>query len=370
MKKTDKDPDNMHNDFFRHLCSCANFAIVATNHQGIIISWNKAAGAIFGTDAQKMLGSHIESIVPDSYREVMRQAVERTIAHKQVSEFEINNHQTEADSENTQTLLITVNPVIDDNDKALGAAVWILDISKRKNLQQQLVQAEKMASLGTLASGIAHHFNNIIGGVATFVDYALTSDSVQAGRRAMEMTAEASRRISQITSSLLTFAEKDMRQFDLSDLTEVVITFGHLVEKPLAKNNITLELRIQAVPVCEVPGSRIHQVLGNLLDNAEHAMPQGGSIIISMHRQDKYLVMIFSDTGCGIEGDNLTHIFDPFFTTRGLIAGGDHAASSGLGLSVVHGIISELGGKINVTSELGKGTTFTICLPLTEKHND
>lgn len=370
MKKTDEAPDNMQNAFYRHLCSCANFAIVAADPQGIIISWNKAAGLLFDARSQDMLGSHIESIVPDSNRKVMRQAVEHTIAHKQVSEFEINDRQAGTDSENAQTLLITVDPVIDDNEKVLGVAVWILDISKRKKLQQQLVQAEKMASLGTLASGIAHHFNNIIGGVATFVDYALTSNNAQAGKRAMEMTAEASRRISQITSSLLTFAEKDMRQFDLSDLTEVVMTFGHLVEKPLAQNNITLELHLQAVPVCEVPGSRIHQVLGNLLDNAEHAMPQGGSIIISMHRQDKYLVMIFSDTGCGIDGDNLTHIFDPFFTTRGTIAGGDHVSSSGLGLSVVHGIISELGGKINVTSELGKGTTFTIWLPLTQKHND
>ena len=110
-------------------------------------------------------------------------------------------------------------------------AAWIVDETDRMRLADQLSQAEKIASLGTLAGGVAHHFNNILGGVATFVDFALTSGDVVSMKRALQMTAEAAARASKITQSLLSFAEVDSRRSDLADLTEVVLTFAHLVER-------------------------------------------------------------------------------------------------------------------------------------------
>jgi len=349
------------NAFYRWLCECSNYAIIATDCQGIIIGWNRAAELLFSAESAKMTGCHIERVVPESRRELLRTAIERAITQKQISEFEISH--SKAEQGDSQSLLMSITPVMDQNEQILGLSMWVLDITNRKHLQNQLIQAEKMASLGTLASGVAHHFNNIIGGVATFVDYALGGDNPQADRRALQMTAEAAERISNITSSLLTFAEKDIRQFDLSDMTEVIMTFSQLVEKSLAEKDIKLELHLQAVPIYEVPGSRIHQVLGNLLDNAEFVMPDGGTVTIGLRSEGDNLVMSFSDTGSGIGTNDLPHVFDPFFTTKGVMAGGSHRGS-GLGLSVVHGIISELGGQASAESEPGKGTTFTIRLPI------
>ena len=180
------------------------------------------------------------------------------------------------------------------------------------------------------------------------------------------MTAEAANRVAHITESLLTYAEKDARQIELSDLTEVLLTFAHLVEKPLAEKNIKLELHLRGVPVLEVSSSRMHQVLGNLLDNAEYALPDGGTISIELQRQNDDLVLSFADDGCGIEPRNLPHIFEPFYTTRGITGGGDQSCV-GLGLSVVDGIVRELGGVIDVNSRLGKGATFNIRFPLNKK---
>ncbi|MBN1765427.1 MAG: PAS domain S-box protein [Sedimentisphaerales bacterium] len=354
-ERTDPVPDR----YYRNLCDCSSFAIVGTDCQGRIISWNQAAEILFNTPAAQIVGCHLERIVPEGLRSQLHEAIETAINRQEQNEFEVNHRDEQGES---MTLAMVISPVLETPDKVVGVAAWVRDISNRKILETQLLQAEKMASLGTLASGVAHHFNNIIGGVATFVDFALQSRNAESTMRALHMTAEAANRISQITSSLLTFAEKDARQFDLSDLTEIILTFAHLVEKPLSEKNIKLELRLQAVPVFEVPGSRIHKVLGNLLDNAEIAMPDGGTVTIGLHRDNHNLVMTFSDTGAGIDAQHLPHIFEPFFTTLGVASGGNRN-SSGLGLAVVHGIIRELGGTVNVKSRLKRGTTFIISFP-------
>ena len=350
-------------EYYRQLFNCSPFAIIGTDAGGVVISWNRSAEIVFQTEPSQMLGQHIEQMISPQQRSVLHNALEQAIVSRKPADFEFDQRDK---NNQKQVLAGVITPVMDNQNQILGLATWMRDITRRKNLEHQLVQAEKLASLGTLAAGVAHHFNNIMGGVATFVDFALTSQNPQASQRALQMTAEAANRVAEITESLLTFAEKDFRQFDLSDLTEVLLTFTHLVEKPLAEKNIKLELRIQGAPILEVPGSRMHQVLGNLLDNAEHAMPEGGNITIDLNRQDNQVVLRFADTGCGIEPRHLPHIFEPFYTTRGTVAGGNQT-SIGLGLSVVHGVIGELGGTIDVASQLNKGTTFTMRFPVKDK---
>ncbi len=351
-------------EFYQHMYDCASYAIIATDCQGMVISCNEAALQMFNTTNEHLLGHHVNKIMPDTKtRQQMEQALEQTITSDNISEFDFQYQPNTSSVE--LTLAAVIAPVISPASGKLGLAVWIRDITNRKILEQQLLQAEKMASLGTLASGVAHHFNNIIGGIATFVDYALKSNNPQICKRALKMTADATSRISHITASLLTFAEKESHwKTDLADLTETILTFSHLVEESLAEKNIKLELHLQTIPVIEVPARRIQQVLTNLLDNAEHALePDGGTVSISLHpAKDNRVIIKFADNGCGIAKKDLAHIFDPFFTTRGISSGGDQSCS-GLGLSVVHGIIRELGGNIHITSKPNHGTTFTISLP-------
>lgn len=353
-------PIDIQNHYYRHLFNGAGFAIIAADCQGMIVNCNRMAEELFGTQRNHLLGRHLSQVESLIRSEALPDALDRVITERETVEFEIE-HNVEGAA--PKTLAVVISPVLDDARELLGLGVWVRDITNRQRLKEQLAEAEKIASLGTLASGVAHHFNNIIGGVATFVDYALHSDNPQATRRALQMTAEAASRVGQITTSLLTFAEQDMRQFDLSDLTEVILTFGQLVENTLAQKHIKLTLDLQPVPTFAVPGSRMHQILGNLLDNAENAMPKGGTVTITLRERHRSIELIISDTGKGIAKDDLPHIFEPFFTTQGTMRGGD-SPSAGLGLSVVHGVVRELGGKIFVRSQQDVGTTFTMRFPL------
>jgi len=194
------------------------------------------------------------------------------------------------------------------------------------------------------------------------VDYALTSGDPVAAKRALQMTAEAPGRASKITQQLLRFAGSDVRRADLADLTEVVLTFVHLIERPLAEKKIKLQLDLKPASIVAVEATRMHHVLGNLLTNAEEAMPEGGTLYIGISQADDEVQLTFGDTGVGVRSEHLPLIFEPFFTTKGLHAGGDKV-NPGLGLSVVHGIITEMGGTIDVESTLGAGTKFIISFP-------
>ena len=375
-EETPQDRPALNDGFYRQMLHQAAVAVVATDARFNIVCWNEAAEELLGARGSEMLGKRIDQAVPPARRKLLMKLVHRT-AGGQASQFEIrlpDSHGLDRD------LMVVLSPIpaMDGSPApaapdlsapqalpipAQGVAAWIVDQTHRKRLTERLAQAEKITSLGTLAGGVAHQFNNILGGVTTFVDFALTSGDPAAMRRALQMTAEAASRASKITQSLLSFAEQDSHRSDLADLTEVVLTFAHLVERPLTERNIQLQLDLKAVPIVAVEANRMHQVLGNLLTNSEEAMPSGGQVRIGLDRLGDQVRLTLSDTGCGIKHEHLPLVFEPFFTTKGLLAGGDHA-NPGLGLSVVHGIVIEMGARIEAHSKLGQGATFTIYFPL------
>ncbi|MFB3890957.1 MAG: nitrogen regulation protein NR(II) [Phycisphaerae bacterium] len=350
-------------DFYRRLCEHAAIALIATDGDFRIVSWNRSAEALLGMTADQMIGKQIAEVVPPNRRKLLSRLLQRTTQRGLTSQFEVR---ADGPSGRGRRLMVVLSPVPGDVGHSHGVAAWIVDETDPRRMAERLASAEKMASLGTLAGGVAHHFNNILGGVATFVDFALTSGDVVAMKRALQMTAEAAARASKITQSLLSFAEHKTHRSDLADLTEVVLTFVHLVERPLAARKIDLHLDLHPVPVVAVEANRMHQVLGNLLTNAEEAMPEGGTITIAIDRVGDKVELSFADTGCGIKPEHLPLVFEPFFTTKGLLAGGDRA-NPGLGLSVVHGIILEFGGAIRVESEVGRGAKFIISFPAGRK---
>jgi PAS domain S-box-containing protein len=346
--------------FYRYMFEHAAVAVIATDAQFDIVCWNEAAEELLGAKASDMLGKRIDQAVPKERRKLVMRLVDRTAKRRQTTQFEVRMEDAQGQA---RDLMVVISPIPHADGSSQGVAAWVVDQTHHKRLSERLAQSEKMASLGTLAGGVAHHFNNILGGVATFVDFALTSGDSAAMRRALQMTAEAASRAAKITQSLLSFAEQDAHRTDLADLTEVVLTFVHLVERPLSERNIQLKLDLRPIPIVEVEANRMHQALGNLLTNAEEAMPGGGTIHIALDRTEKEVKLSFADTGSGIKDEHLAMVFEPFFTTKGLLAGGDRA-NPGLGLSVVHGIVLEMGGRIEVQSQARQGAMFTLYFPI------
>ena len=346
--------------FLRRLFDAAPVALVATDRRFRVVVANAHAGQLLGAEPARMIGRFIWSFVPPERQRLLERLLHRTADRGELSEFSADLPEAGGPPRRVVVLLASLR---DAEGANAGVAAWVIDETRRKELADRVARGEKMASLGTLAVGIAHHFNNILGGVGPLADYALSSDDPAIMKRALAMTADAIARASKITRSLISFAAHDHLHADLADLTEVILTFANAVEQPLAEKSIRLCLDLRPVPILAVDANRMQQVLGSLLTNAEEAMPQGGAVTLTLDRQGEEAVLTFADTGSGIDPRSLPLVFEPFFTTKGLLAGGN-LANPGLGLSIVHGIITEMGGKISAESNPGECTRFIIRLPI------
>ncbi|MCX5905740.1 MAG: cache domain-containing protein, partial [Deltaproteobacteria bacterium] len=231
-----------------------------------------------------------------------------------------------------------------------------------KGMQAQLMQAEKLASLGRLASGMAHEINGPITGILTFSHLLMRKlkDNPEL-QRELEHIAKETTRVSTIVRSLMDFARESKPQKRPCHINPLVLHTLSLVERQAVFQNIIIRQNLDPqIPIILVDGNQIQQVFMNILLNAADAMPGGGTLTVTsqLDPTDSFVQIRFADTGCGIAEENLNRIFDPFFTTKADKKG------TGLGLAVSYGIIDRHRGQIEVQSEEGKGTTFIIQLPL------
>jgi two-component system NtrC family sensor kinase len=234
--------------------------------------------------------------------------------------------------------------------------------------QEQIIHSRKIASLGTLVSGVAHELNNPINNVI------LTIDSLMGGRKITEERRLAmlndiltqAVRASEIVKHLLDFSRTDRTIIEDLDIAQALQETIQISENQITVNNIKLRVDLATdLPVVRGNRQALQQVFINLLTNAVHAMPSGGELLVrAVQGSDRKIVIMVRDTGSGIAEDHLPRIFDPFFTTKKVGKG------TGLGLSVSYGIIKKHGGIITVDSSPGKGSTFTIVLPTKEEMID
>jgi PAS domain S-box-containing protein len=344
--------------FFRHLCRDAGVALIATDPELSICFWNSAASRFFGGSSEAMIGQPLVSVVPAEQRELATRYFERTIREGEVAEFDFAHR---GPSGEPMMLAITVSPVVDEAGTTLGLSVHVRNVTRRLEHERQIAATRKMSALGTMAGGIAHHFNNVIGGVITSIDFAQTSDDPQFVRRLLGSAITALSRASKLTQSLLIFAEGDQRDTQTASLVETIRESLAPLSGPMARQGIKLETSLEPLDVA-FPLKRIQTILQNLTNNALEAMPKGGTLRIQLSRQGSQVVLTLSDTGVGIQNENLSRLFEPFFTTKSPQCN-DTISHTGLGLAVVHGLIRDLGGTILVASEPDKGTTIVVRLP-------
>ncbi len=263
---------------------------------------------------------------------------------------------------------------------------FFIDISEqkkaeeqRKNLEDQLMQAQKLESLGILAAGIAHDFNNILHIISGNINLiAEKKDNQERLLHRLEMMTKATNRGTQLVKQLLMFARKTETNLQSVSMNELITDISRLLEETFPKKIIVTNSLAKNLPPVIGDQTQLHQVLLNLCVNARDAMPAGGNLSFEtkeLHLNDvkakfprasasRYVLTTVTDTGIGIDELTLKRIFDPFFTTKELGKG------TGLGLSVTFGIIESHDGFIDVQSAVNKGTTFFIYLPASEKKLD
>jgi two-component system cell cycle sensor histidine kinase/response regulator CckA len=247
----------------------------------------------------------------------------------------------------------------------------------RKKAEAQLQQAQKMEAVGLLAGGVAHDFNNILGIITGYCGLLLRDlDAHDRQRPRVQQVLSAAERGAALTRQLLAFGRKQVLQPRVFDLNAVVVDtermLRRLIEESVQVSTVTASRlgRVKADP------GQIGQVIMNLAVNARDAMPQGGRLIIETADVDldeiyarshpgvergRYVVLAVSDTGHGMDAGTLARVFEPFFTTK------EAGKGTGLGLATVYGIVKQSGGHISVYSELGRGSTFKVYLPLSEE---
>ncbi|HET6425058.1 MAG TPA: HAMP domain-containing sensor histidine kinase [Planctomycetaceae bacterium] len=231
-------------------------------------------------------------------------------------------------------------------------------------LQQQLLQAQKMSTVGALASSITHEFNNILTTVINYAKMGVRNQDAPTRDKAFEKILAAGQRASKITTGMLSYARQNSDRREAMDLVTLVEDVMVLVEKDLQRYRVRPELRFEGRPWAAVNSGQVQQVLLNLIVNARQAMPNGGTIIISVRAEQStgFAELAVKDTGCGIPAEKLRKIFEPFFTTKTADAQGQ--GGTGLGLSLAKDVMESHGGRLRVESTVGTGTTFTLKFPL------
>lgn len=232
-------------------------------------------------------------------------------------------------------------------------------------LREQLLRAQRLSSVGTLATSVAHEFNNILTTIINYAKLGLRPTSDEPSRlQALEKILKGSQRAATIISSMLGFARNHTAHRDVTDLIELVEEVLVLTDKDLSKHHVQVEKKFEGRPKAPVLRGQIEQILLNLIINARQAMPRGGRLRIEVREnvQTQMAEIRISDSGVGIPPDQLRLIFEPFYTTKEPDEHGH--GGSGLGLSVCRQIIEQHQGRIRVESLPGKGSKFTVKLPL------
>jgi PAS domain S-box-containing protein len=259
-------------------------------------------------------------------------------------------------------IMVSATARQDETGAFAGITAMLRDVTDRRRMDKYLAQTEKLASIGQLASGVAHEINNPLGVIQCYANLIAKSQSADPQTISdVGIIRKHTEQCRSVVEALLNFsrsAEPRMNQTDINTCIEEVVS---VLDLQLKKDRFTIERQFDAtLPRVTADGNKIKQVLMNLLINASQAMPDGGHIIVgtTLADDDRQLEITISDTGPGIPKENISKIFDPFFTTKGPEKG------TGLGLSVSYGIVQQHGGRITVDSAPGQGTTFTICLPV------
>lgn len=355
---------------YRTLFEDSRDALYITTREGKLVNINQSMLDLSGYTREEMLGMDIhKKYVNHADRTDFQEQIEKKGF---VRDFEVKLLTKDGKE---MDCLITAAVRRDHDGGILGYQGSIRDITERKKAEQdkemlhaQLIHSEKMAGIGTLASGIAHEFNNLFQIIKGHMEFAQKTKRSEDIEEASDIVIHNTDRGAKIIKDLLSFAREEPSEKVLCDIAEPIESVLLLTEEHFKKNNINIVRKYKKTPTVDVNKAEMHQVFLNMVTNARDAMlPEGGKLEISIKQVGENVEVGFTDTGKGIEKEDLGKLFEPFYTTKGAIGNDDILQGTGLGLSVSYGIVKRHGGMIEVLSKAGKGSIFTIKLPAKEK---
>jgi two-component system cell cycle sensor histidine kinase/response regulator CckA len=357
---------------FRSLVHDAPYGIYRVTLDGQLLHANPALVTMLGYDSEEELMRR--NMERDIYRDPQtRQRLLKENSHK--NDFRALEAEWRRKDGKIITVRMTGHPVLEKDNSLSYFEVFAEDITERRSLERQLIQAQKMEAIGRLAGGIAHDFNNLLSvilGHSDILEQQVGSNGAM--RKSVEATRNAAERAAALTMQLLAFSRKQVIEPTVIDLNTSVTEIQKMLHRVIGED-IELAIRLQPdLGYVKADPGQLGQVLMNLAVNSRDAMPSGGKLAIEtanvelddtyvrQHlgaRSGPFVMLAVSDTGIGMDSGTLSHIFEPFFTTK------EPGKGTGLGLSMVYGIIKQNNGYIMAYSEPGRGTTFKIYFPRT-----
>lgn len=352
-------------------------AIIGKTLDGIITSWNAGAVEMYGYAAPEMIGRSVAGLFPPDRVGELGPILARLRRGETIKQLETERVRKDG---SVIEVSVSVSPVRDANGAVIGAATVARDITERNRVlaerqagEARQHQARRMETVGHLAGGIAHEFNNLLGAIVGFAGLiSAASEDRPEVRADAEEVLTAAQRAGVLTRDLLTFSRREPTQPGLINLNEILTSARDLLAAGAGERaGLRFDLAAELPPVLADRG-QIEQLLVNLTVNAKDAMPSGGTLAFTTRPAEvakehtggvsevlpgHYVKLTVSDTGCGMSAEVTQRAFEPFFTTK------PQGKGTGLGLATVYGIVTQAGGTIGVDSQEGEGTVFQVYLP-------
>lgn len=357
------------------ILSSATDAIVSFDDDRRLVYMNAAASRLLGVNAEEAVGQEITSFVSNERREQFSSYISTTRfalppAHDEVRRWEIMVSRPDGE---TVPVEISIAYAAATGRQGLYTAV-MRDVSRQRQLEEQLRQSQKMEAVGRLAGGIAHDFNNLLTVIGASSDFILQTKSLQSEsiREDLHEIRKATDRAAALTRQLLAFSRRQLIHPQLTDLNGIVDEMKSMLQR-LIGEDIDLKTSYEAeLDSIRIDRGQLEQVIANLSVNARDSMPNGGVLEIRTEAASKneygsiaadgdtgsgFVVLVVKDSGVGMDRETQARIFEPFFTTK------ERGKGTGLGLPTVYGIVKQAGGDIVVESEPGQGTEFRLYFP-------
>ena len=341
-------------EFSENIIESINIGVLAFNLEQRVESWNSSMERLYGLKRSEVVGKRLEEIFPPDL------LAELSKASLPLRTFSLYKFRLRTAEGRQRIVNVSMTPLIGKDHQVIGGLVILNDYTERVSLEDQLVQAEKLSSIGLLAAGVAHEVNTPLAVITSQVQMLAKQIPIDDPRsRTLEKVIKQAFRASEIVNNLLKFSRVSGSEYLELDLNKVIHETLSLAEPMLRAAKISVNRHLSSgLPAVYGNSGKLQQVFMNLILNARDAMPRGGQLTIASESEDSTVQVEVSDTGVGIAPDHLNRIFDPFFTTKSTTRG------TGLGLAVSYGIIRDHSGKIRVESTVGQGTSFRLEFPV------